>query len=95
MRRNFVSSIRAAAIVVALVLAQTAAVAHVDFDDSHPAGESCAYCVGLATFAAGNVSATPTVAAVGLQIPLPNFTPQSYSGRPAEYRHARDPPVAS
>lgn len=49
--------LQVAALVAVLLLAQSAEFAHSDLDDSHPAGEVCALCVGLATLGAGNVSA--------------------------------------
>lgn len=47
-----------AALVAVLLLAQSAEFAHSDLDDSHPAGDVCALCVGLATLGAGDVSAS-------------------------------------
>jgi hypothetical protein len=47
--------IRRAILIAALLLAQASAATHVDLDDTHPAGESCIFCVGVSTLGAGNV----------------------------------------
>jgi hypothetical protein len=47
--------IRSATLVAVLLLAQAAVATHVDFEDSHPAGEVCALCAGQAALGAGNV----------------------------------------
>jgi hypothetical protein len=58
MRRRYLAKLLQSATLIAVLLtAQTAALAHSELADSHPANEVCALCVGLASLGAGNVSA--------------------------------------
>lgn len=58
--------IRRAILIAALVFVQAGAATHIDLDDTHPAGEACVFCVGLATLGAANVGSTTNLNAVVL-----------------------------
>jgi hypothetical protein len=56
--------IRSALLVAALLLAQAATATHLDLDDSHAGGDSCALCAGQSVQGAGNVGAVSPILAV-------------------------------
>ena len=63
MRRNWSqSALSVIASIAILLFAQVVVAGHADFDDSHPAGETCAICVAHAQLGSANVSiALPVV----------------------------------
>jgi hypothetical protein len=84
-----------AALVAVLVLAQAVELGHLELDDSHPSGEVCALCVGLATLGAGNVSAPPHVP-VQMQRPEGvKYEQRHRLDKRVERPFARSPPQAS
>lgn len=94
-RPEFMRLIRSAALIAALLLAQAVAASHVEFADSHPAGECCAVCVGHSVLGTGNVGgiALPQVAVVAAP-PVP----AEQASRQRIHRAfflARGPPTAS
>jgi hypothetical protein len=92
---GFIRHFRTAAILAVLVLAQSAVAAHLDFDDSHAAGESCALCAGQSVLGAGNVAASVPVEAVVRSLPAVDHRPGHEIDRRVERRFARGPPIAS
>lgn len=84
-----------ALLVGALVVAQTAALTHASFDDAHPADASCAFCIGLADYAGGNVGSPHTIEVSIQQIPLPDITIGLRHSLRLAHRLARGPPIAS
>jgi hypothetical protein len=94
-RRGLMRLIRSAAFVAVLLLAQAATVAHLELDDSHPAGESCALCAAQSVLGAGSVSAGVLFAGVVHYSPP---LPQGETRQPKFHRSyflARGPPTAS
>ena len=89
------SFLRVTALVAVLVSAQTATLVHSDLDDSHPAGDACALCVGLASLGAGNVAAPQHVDVVVQHPGRFDEVPIHRVGRHSERRNARGPPRAS
>jgi len=91
-RRRFLHSAVLAAV---LVVAQTAALSHVELDEAHPLGDACALCAGLATLGAAN---TPTITLIPApardEAAEPVLPPRSVSVRP-ESALARGPPPAA
>jgi len=85
----------AAVLVVALLVAQYSAVAHLSLDDSHPVDGSCAFCVGLADFDAGNVASTCMVDAFILPAEPIDMAVGCWAPRTSAHRLARGPPIAS
>ena len=71
-RPEFMRLIRSVTLLAALLLGQAVTASHLDFADSHPAGECCAVCVGHSVLGTGNVSgiALPLVAVI-LSPPVP------------------------
>jgi len=49
---------RLLALAAVLIVVQATAAAHLGLDDSHPAGETCALCVGAGVLGAANVGAS-------------------------------------
>jgi hypothetical protein len=95
MRTPFRNLLKHAALIAVLLAAQTAALAHSDLDDSHPAQEICALCVGLANLGAANVSTPqPVVVRVLLAEPIPYVLVRSVTRGPRT-QFARGPPRAS
>ena len=87
--------IRSAALVAVLLLAQAAVAAHIDLEDSHPAGEVCALCAGHSVLGAGNV----TVVAIG-DVVSRHEPPAPLELKPVSRPHrrsffARGPPAAA
>lgn len=85
----------AVALIVVLLLGQSAELVHSALDDSHPAGEVCALCVGLATLGAGNVSAPQHVDVVVQRPQRFDYVLAHHLDRRIERRFARGPPQAS
>lgn len=92
--RRFATLSRVAALAVALVLVQTAAVAHSDLD-AHPADEACALCCGVATLGAANVASPHTFEVVAQPFEHSDYAPVLRVARRADHRLARGPPQAS
>ena len=87
--------LKLAALLAVVLTAQTAALAHTDLADSHPASEVCALCVGLAGLGAGNVS-TPTHFEVVAATPVVvDYVRGHVFSRRTRTRCARGPPRAS
>jgi hypothetical protein len=95
MRLGLAKTVRLAALVAIFLAAETAALAHGELEDAHPASSDCALCVGLATLGAGNVAPPIHVAVV---IATPEAT-DYFSSHPVARRIAcplsRGPPLAS
>lgn len=89
------SWLRVTALVAVLVAAQTATLLHSDLDDSHPVGDVCALCVGLASLGAGNVAAPQHVDVVVQRAGRFEAVLVTRTNRHAERRSARGPPLAS
>ena len=84
-----------AALAAVLLLVQSAALTHLDLDDSHTTDGACALCIGAASLAAGNVAAAPCLDKAAESEPVIEFV-----GFPAgiawlDHRYARGPPQAS
>lgn len=95
MVRGRLTPFRVAALAVALLLAQTAALVHSDFDETHAANEVCALCVGLATLGAGNVAAAHDFDLVDQRDERSDDAPVLGLARRADHRLARGPPLTS
>ena len=87
--------IRSAMLVAVLLIAQAGVAAHVDVDDSHPTGETCALCAGASVLGSANVGAAVQFHATAHVAPALAGEPN----RHGESRHihflARGPPSAS
>ena len=86
---------RATALAAAFVVAQIAASAHLELDESHPVDEICAVCVAVAALGAGNVAAP-----LALDLVLDTPAAEAYiHAEPVSFcpghRLARGPPQAS
>jgi len=91
-RRGFLPSAVLAAV---LVVAQTAALAHVELGEAHPLGDACLLCAGLATLGAANVATITLIPASARdEAPEPVRPTLSVSPRP-ERALARGPPPAA
>ncbi len=86
---------RSAALIVALVLAQTAAAGHIDLDDSHATGSVCTICLAVAHFAGGNVAAAAAFAVQADSNFLVEDAPDFILGVRTYHQLARGPPRAS
>jgi len=93
--RELIRLIRSAALVAVLLLAQAAVAAHIDFEDSHPAGDVCALCAGHSVLGSGNVGVV--AACIVISPVAPSSAPEQNSESPAHrsYFLARGPPAAS
>jgi hypothetical protein len=87
--------IRNATLVAVLLFAQAAVAAHVDLDDSHPAGDSCALCAGHSVLGTGNVGGVTQTDAVALEVQFPAVEQARESQSHRCYFLARGPPAAS
>jgi hypothetical protein len=94
-RRRLLDHFRIAAVLAVLVLAQSAVAAHLELDDSHPAGESCALCAGISVLGAGNIAATVPVEAVVRSLPSIDYRRGHEIDRRIARQFARGPPSAS
>jgi methionine-rich copper-binding protein CopC len=87
--------IRSATLVAVLLLAQAAVAAHVDLEDSHPAGEACALCAGHSLLGSGNVGVMATFDVVSSVEPRALFDQGAVSQDHRSFFLARGPPTAS
>lgn len=93
--REWTQLIRSAMLVAVLLLAQSAVATHLDLDDSHPAGDSCALCTGASVQGAANVAAVAVLDAIAPTTPVPaEAQVLRFASRQGEF-HARGPPRAS
>jgi len=82
------------AVIVALLIAQSEVLAHLDLNDAHPTEESCALCVGLSTLSAGNVFAVD-VLDTAFRVTLPvSLSDTGFAEIFHDLNHARGPPQA-
>jgi len=87
--------IRSAMLVAVLLLSQAAVAAHVDLDDSHPAGESCALCAGNSVLGAGNVGVVAHCDVVWRSVLSAPLAQVGFSQLHRGFFLARGPPAAS
>lgn len=93
--RELMRLIRSAALVAVLLLAQAAVAAHIDLEDSHPAGDVCALCAGHSVLGSGNVGVVAACDVVSAAVPAAAPEQRSESQAHRSCFLARGPPGAS
>jgi hypothetical protein len=82
-------------LVAVLLLAQAAVASHLDLDDSHAAGDSCALCAGSSVLGAANVASVVSFDVIVARAPAPAEEPVLRVLHRRSHFHARGPPAAS